>query len=247
MKTHPQQPSDKCRPAFTLVELLVVIAIVTMLMTLGSIGLTNIGGKGIAGGVSTAEALFDEARTNAVGRNLRSAVLVAKTLTNNPADDLRRIVVAYEDTNEYGEPAQPDSPSPDWVLSNRGALLAEKTFFSEKFSKENHSSGGGTIPTVFHTKLKLSPGPDGSPVKEAYRGEWFIYEFNSQGISKTPGASFVIGSGARASTRSSKEAPPRTVGSARRDFGGFIVWRNGRTSVFRSPNQIGLPATVTEF
>jgi hypothetical protein len=216
-------------------------------MTLGSIGLTNIGGKGIAGGVSTAEALFDEARNNAVGRNLRSAVLVSKTLTNNPADDLRRIVVAYEDTDEDGQPAQPDSPSPDWVLSNRGALLPEKTFFSEKFSSENHSSGGGNIPTIFHTKLKLAPGPSGGSVREAYRGEWFIYEFNSQGIAKNPGASFIIGSGARAIIKPSKEAPPRTTASAKRDFGGFILWRNGRTSVFRSPNQMGLPATITEF
>jgi prepilin-type N-terminal cleavage/methylation domain-containing protein len=247
MKTHPQPAKANHCSAFSLVELLVVIAVITMLMTLGSIGLSNLGGKGIAGGVSTAEALFDEAHTNAVSRNLRSAVLIAKTLTNNPADDLRRIVVAYEDTNEYGEPAQPNSPAPNWVLSSRGALLPEKTFFSEKFSKPDHSSGGGTIPTVSHSKLKLSPGPSGSSVREAYMGEWFIYEFNSQGISTTPGASFIIGGGARAVTRSSTEAPPRTTGSAKRDFGGFVIWRNGRTSVFRSPEQMGLPATVTEF
>ena len=88
--------------AFTLVELLVVIAIISILMTAGSIGLSGMGGKGVTSGTTTAEALFDEARTTAVGRNLRTCVLVAKKLTNNPADDLRRIVVAYEKTKADG-------------------------------------------------------------------------------------------------------------------------------------------------
>jgi prepilin-type N-terminal cleavage/methylation domain-containing protein len=55
------------RPAFTLVELLVVIAIISILMTAGSIGLSGMGGKGVTSGVTTSEALFDEARTTAVG------------------------------------------------------------------------------------------------------------------------------------------------------------------------------------
>ena len=247
MKTHSKPFPRASLSAFTLVEMLTVIAIISILMTLGSIGLSNIGGKGVAGGVSTAEALFDEARNNASGRNLRAAVLVAKNLTNNPADDLRRIVVAYEDTNAQGEPAQPDSATPNWVLSSRGALLPEKTFFSEKYSKQNHNSGSGNIETVSSSRLKLAPGPSGSTVKEAYRGDWFIYEFIAQGICKTPGASFIIGSGTRVLTKPSTASAPRTTGSAKRDFGGFVVWRNGRTSVFRSPDQMNLPETVSDF
>src|SRR6478672_2565753 len=91
------QPGQRSR-GFTLVEMLVVIAIMSILMTAGAIGLGGMGGKGVTSGVASAESLFEEARATAVGRNLRACVLVAKTLTNNPADDLRRIVVAYEET-----------------------------------------------------------------------------------------------------------------------------------------------------
>ena len=231
MKTQlePNSPNS-ARPAFTLVEMLVVIAIISILMTLGSIGLSSIGGKGVAGGVSTAEALFDEARNNAVGRGQPAAVLVAKTLTNSPADDLRRVVVAYKDKAE----------DDFWILGSRGALLPEKTFFSERFSKQDHP-GGAAIEVIDSSALRRIAGTSTSPspVGQAYQGKWFIYRFNGQGICTTPGASFIIGSGARALTKSSEEAPPRTSASAKRDFGGFVIWRNGRTSVFRSPGQMG--------
>jgi hypothetical protein len=35
--------------------------------------------------------------------------------------------------------------------------------------------------------------------------------------------------------------------SGKRDFGGFVIWRNGRTSMFRNPEQIDLPASFTNF
>ena len=75
--------------------MLVVIAIISILMTAGSIGLSGMGGKGVTSGVATAESLFDEARTTAVGRNLRACVLVAKSLDQQsrrrPAAHCRRL------------------------------------------------------------------------------------------------------------------------------------------------------------
>ena len=224
--------SGRPSSAFTLVEMLVVIAIISILMTAGSIGLSSMGGKGVTAGVATAESVFDEARTTAVGRNLRAAVLVSKALTNNPGEDLRRLVVAYEETDPLtGQPTKPDEEKPKWVLSSRAVLLPDQTFFSAKFSRKNHETSTGEIDEI--------QSGDIAGVKATHAGSYYIYEFNAQGICKTPGASFIIGAGTRNASRPSTSEPPKVTSSARRDFGGFVIWRNGRTSVFRSPTQMG--------
>lgn len=224
---------------FTLVEMLVVVAIISILMTAGTIGLSGVEGKGVTSGVSNAEALFDEARTTAVARKLRSCVLVAKALENNPGEDLRRMVVAYEAVDPVtGEPADPDNPNPTWVLSSRGLLLPEQTFYSESLSRRDHEAGDQAVQTVTL-----------SNVKPNFVGDYYIYVFNGEGVCLTPGASFVIGGGARNTSQSSLSAPPRVVARAKRDFGGFVIWRNGGTSLFRRPTQISetLPAVGSPF
>lgn len=233
-------PRTQSRPGwshagFTLVEMIVVIAIIVILMTIGSMGLKGMGGKGVTAGVATAESLFDEARSTAVGRNVRSCVLVSKSVTNNPAEDLRRLIVAYEETNDDGTPVDPGNDAPNWVLSNKAVVLPEQTFFSSEFSKLDHETGTGTIDEIDDSRIV--------DVKDSYQGTYYIYEFNNQGICKTPGASFIIGSGSRNSSQPAEDQPPKVTAAARRDFGGFVIWRSGRTSVFRSPDQMGSGVT----
>lgn len=236
---------------FTLVEMLVVIAIMSILMTAGAIGLSGMGGKGVTSGVASAESLFDEARGMALGKNVRACVLVAKKLTNSKSDNLKRIVVASEEieTNtsspNFGQAKNPDSVTPNWIISSRGTVLPDQVFFSEVLSKANRKSGSGELEEVPSSRIKGAQGVNGAapaPAKAAYAGDYYIYEFNSQGISKSPGASFIIGSGVRPVNK--PEDKPKVTGSAKRDFGGFMVWRNGRTSLFRTPDQMTIPSSV---
>ena len=209
---------------FTLIEMLVVIAIMSVLMTAGAIGLGGMGGKGVSSGVASAESLFDEARAIAVGQRTKTRVMIAKSLTNNPADNLRRIVVASSEI----DPTTGLEKSPaTWTLSNRGVVLPDQTYFSQEFSKKVQKDGSGVI-----DEMTLS-----SSAKAAYQGSYYYYEFNSEGICSTPGAGFVLGAGAR-NVKALASDKPRVTSAGKRDFGGFVVWRNGRTSVFRSPEQI---------
>lgn len=213
---------QKPLPGFSLVEMLVVITVITILMTIGAIGLGNMGGKSVTSAVASAESLFDEARSIAISKRTRTRVLIALELSNNPAENLRKIVVAQERRNDDGWPL-PDT----WELSSRGIVLPEQVFFSQTFSFSDQ-----TTKTAFDASSEMSLN---SPtVKSAFEGKYRFYEFNAEGICQTPGASFVVATGARGSATQS----PRLTASALRDFGGFVIWRNGRTAVFRSPEQI---------
>lgn len=211
---------------FSLIELLVVILIISLLLTLGAVGLRGIGGKGVTTAVTTTEAVFDEARAIAVGKGTRSRVLIDIDDIQNLETYKRRILVAYEELDDQGEPIKDK-----WVLASRATTLPERTYYSQTYSKEKHEDGTGELEEE-----------DFDFGKTAFNGKYLYYEFNSEGICKTAGASFIVGTGVRPEGQE-----PRVTGDGKRDFAGFVVWRNGRTSLFRGPDEIGIPTDVTNF
>jgi len=217
--------STHARRGFSLVELLVVILIISLLLTLGAVGLRGIGGKGVTTAVTTTEAVFDEARSIAVGKGTKSRVLIDVNDIRDLTTYKRRLLVAYQELDDNGEPTQ------NWVLSSRPTLLPDRTFFSQTFSRRDHQGGAGALEEMTLAVNKI-----------AFDGRYLFYEFNSEGICSTPGASFVVGSGVRP-----EGEEPRATGEGKRDFAGFVVWRNGRTSLFRGPDEIGIPSDVINF
>jgi prepilin-type N-terminal cleavage/methylation domain-containing protein len=222
-----QKPSAHSQAGFTLVELLVVILIMTVLLTIGASGFRNAGGKGVSTALPSTEAIFDEARSIAVGKGTKSRVLIDVDDVQSESNYLRRMVVVYEETDDEGNPIEGE-----WALAGKAYVFPPKTYFSKEFSKKNHKSGAGQLD-------EESFNFDGS----LYDGKYLYYEFNAEGICVTGlspsgedynAPSFVIGNGARGKG----QAEPRTTNEGRRDFGGFVIWRNGATSVFRDPSQI---------
>ena len=220
----PRRPRSS---GFSLIELLAVIAIMSILMTIAAIGVGGVlGGKGVTSGVASAESIFDEARATAVSKRTRARVLVDITDPKNRETYLRRLLVAYEELDDQGNPEQDN-----WVIAGRAVMLPEQTYFSRTFSKKDQN-GAGEL-----EQMTLSN------VNRSFQGEYLFYEFNGEGICATPGASFIIGTGAR----DIGGQKPQVTASTQRDFGGFVVWRNGRTSIFRSPEQMNLPSKIQYF
>lgn len=233
-----QKPNTSKRTGFTLVELLVVILIMTILLTIGAAGFRSAGGKGVSTALPATEAVFDEARAVAVGKGTRSRVLIDIDDPKKESTYLRRIFVVYEETDDNGEPIENS-----WKLAGKAYVFPSQTYFSQEYSKADHKNGSGQLDT-----MQLS-GVSGMYNSKAQG--FLYYEFNAEGICTTglkgtgdySAPSFVIGAGARGQG----DDKPRTTADGRRDFGGFVIWRNGATSIFRNPSQILDGATPTTF
>lgn len=222
-----RENSRRFLKAFTLIEVLVVIAIISILISIGAIGLGNLSaGKGTSTAIATTESLFEEARIIAVSKRCKARLMI---FTGEPTDEryLRRVVVAHERINDDGTVA-----ADEWILSSRGYIMPNGTFFSKEYSSLEN---GDSIP-----EITLSAGLN---VTEDFAGTYAFYEFNSEGVFTSPGAKFVIGTG----IRPNDAIQPRVTKSAEKDFAGFVIWRNGRTSTFRSPDQMGIPDEPTTF
>ncbi|OYV04830.1 MAG: hypothetical protein CFE26_14800 [Verrucomicrobiales bacterium VVV1] len=182
----------------------------SILLTVGAVGIGGItSGKSVASAVASTEALFEEARSIAVSKGTDAFVMVCVDDPSNSSTYLRRIVIGYYEINPDGTKSQ------TLALSSKGLTLPDQTYFSQSYSFKDQKAASGTLEQM---NLTVS-----DTVKQSYAGNYMVYQFNSEGICMTPGASFVIGTGARGLT----DKNPRVTGGAKRDFGGFVIWRNG--------------------
>lgn len=200
-----------------MVEILAVIAVIAILMSVAAVGIQKMDeGQAVGAALSVSEALFDEARSAAVGRGTRARVYVH----NDPSPAqrnryLRFMAVAVENDG-------------NWEFSSRGTFLPAGVYFDELATDD----AIGKVPDIgtYGTDTIALPGDKRSQVKCVF------YEFNAEGIcvregASSPGAAFVVAGGVLPPS----ETRPRVKGNNR---SGFVVWRNGRTSLFRNPEHI---------
>ena len=214
---------------FTLVELLVVVGIMAAMLSVAAIGIQNIDkGQATVSGVAQVQGLMDEARNLAIGRGTRARLCI-HAAPQEEERNLRYMVVAYE---EIQRDASGQETGRSWRVDSRGTYLPNSVYFNPQLSQQaglqvtglgTYGSGG--------TGVKF-PGDLRSIRNPAY----FYYEFNSEGLCSAQdqtnaGAPFVLCRGVLPPTTSQ----PRVI---RSDVGGFIVWRNGRTSPIRDTSTL---------
>ncbi|MBK1831549.1 prepilin-type N-terminal cleavage/methylation domain-containing protein [Verrucomicrobiaceae bacterium R5-34] len=219
--------SGSNRHAFTLVEMLVVITIITILLTIGAMGLRNLGkSSGVSAGVPLAEAAFAEARAVSVGNGTTSRLLISAD-RDDSEKYLRYMLVVYE------------ADDGRWIAAGRGMYLPEGVYFSQEYSKLNHEDGTGEIPELTGSDEEIYLREDSGVSNDNLSGPYFYYQFNSEGIANDAGASFVCGAG---SLPPGAEFPRAGSGGGPKNFGGFMIWSKGTTSIFRHPDQIDIPS-----
>lgn len=212
---------------FTLLEMLIVIVLITILLTIGSRGLWNLSkAKGVSAGLPVMEGLFEEARTLAMAKGVSTRVLIyADSSSSSPQKRqgfLRKIAIAAEELDADG------NLTGEWAITSTLQTLPKGVFFSPALSQRR----GAVLPT-----MTVAHFFDQSNVMCYY------YEWNRAGylaspeISETSMPACVIRSGALRPN----DTEPQADASAQRNIAGFVIWKNGRFSRFKHPDQIDNP------
>lgn len=222
-KNHSQAPGVKVlRRGFSLVELLAVMAIISILLTLASVGIDRIGkGQGLTAGMSLGEGLLAQTRSQAMNNNTRARLIIHSDLNDRDPTERKRyrrmMMVVYKKLDAEGVEAA------EWTRAGSPTFLPDKVYFSPDLSQTDMRAGGN-LPIEDH---QLSSN-------NADTHSCYYYEFNGQGICSTPGAGFVLKTGARPTDQ---EKP---ILNGEKDVAGFVILKNGGTTVIRDVNRLDL-------
>lgn len=210
-----------------MVEILAVIAVIAILMSVAAVGIQKMdAGQATSTGAAVSEAIFDEARSAAVGRGTRARVVIHNDPSADQRDRYLRFMAVCVEVESGG--------SSSWEFASRGTTLPSGVYFDEDATR----AATANVPDIgtFGTMRTALPGQKNTQVDCIY------YEFNGEGLcvdggpdgdttGASPGAAFVLTGG----VLPPNEDKPRVKGNNRT---GFVVWRNGRSSIFRNPEHI---------
>ena len=191
----------RVKSAFTLIEMLVVIGIIAILSTGISMLNMNDSAQPIYTGNRLLMTAFFEAQTNAIKRQTDTRVIIYRG--DDLSRKLRQIGVLYKVYDE-------DNVEKGWVSLNKGFLLPEGVFFvppEGEFSTMVKLQGKISKSDVFKSNFKngytgafsrvgISEFPSSVPLSVAEgNGDWYAYQFSSDGLSLNPGAQIMLANG----------------------------------------------------
>lgn len=221
---------------FTLVELLVVVAAVSILLTLGSVGIKSLtGGKGTTAGLATMEVLVEEARQTGIknggfGYLVIPAEQVPQTddrFTQAKKNYLRQVYIGLGEVDpQTGNEGQVE-------LISRPNELPADTYFNPKLSNK-----GTGVYNFTKTKIKVPRAGNTNGREDCY-----ILRFNSKGFLAPRQGSADLAKIVLSRAVLNNSYQLQMEKSAANDHTAMAVWKTGRTTLIREMAKIEPSAT----
>ena len=196
------------------------------------------GSQALNSGISKANGIFSVARSAAVQRKSPMRVLVHFD-PEDPDNFLRYMITLYLDESET--PAQ-------WKVYSEGQYLPNGVYFSPGYSGQSQDLRLSTWRVRVTDNYQTEVLQDQPVLRNPYamnnrnvdslnhvnpgRDQWYTYEFNANGTSRSPGLRFVLAYGILNLQGGELRIPNEEI------IGGFVIFRSGKSVHFQDRTQI---------